>query len=78
MSLFQKVEEFFEHLEPQEDHCEATVKKGDTLWGIAEQVTGDGSRWEEIAALNPGLNKAYTLQIGEKLKLPSSWTKEDE
>lgn len=31
------------------------VKAGDTLQSIALAVLGDGERWKEIAALNPGL-----------------------
>ena len=46
-----------------------TVKKGDTLWDIAEDELGDGFRYKEIKALN-GL-KTDTLQIGQVLKLPN-------
>ncbi len=56
-----------------------TVTKGDTLWSIAEQTLGKGSRWPDIAALNEGrpqpdgrtLVSANWLQIGWKLQLPA-------
>lgn len=45
------------------------VKKGDTLWDLADKKLGDGSRWREIANLN-GVADPRKLQIGAKLKMP--------
>ncbi len=45
------------------------VKKGDTLWDLADKKLGDGSRWREIAKLN-GVADPRKLQIGAKLKMP--------
>lgn len=45
-----------------------TVKKGDTLWGIASAKLGNGSRYPEIKALN-GLT-SDTISIGQVVKLP--------
>lgn len=45
------------------------VKKGDTLWDLADKNLGDGSRWREIAKLN-GVKDPRKLQIGSKLKFP--------
>ncbi len=30
------------------------VREADTLWGIAQEAYGDGSRFEDILAANPG------------------------
>lgn len=43
------------------------VKKGDTLWGIAEKFLGNGARYKEIKALN-GL-KSDLIKVGQKLKI---------
>ena len=45
-----------------------TVKRGDTLWDIACNLYGDGTRWREIAAKN-GITNPRTLQIGRVLVL---------
>ena len=45
-----------------------TVKKHDTLWGIAQEQLGDGSRYNEIKKLNNLTSN--TLKIGQVLKLP--------
>jgi len=45
------------------------VRKGDTLWSIAETHLGSGNRWKEIAEINPGLNP-HMLKIGQVIKLP--------
>lgn len=45
------------------------VKKGDTLWDLADKRLGDGSRWKEIAKLNK-VSDPRKLQIGTKLKIP--------
>lgn len=46
-----------------------TVKKGDSLWAIAKNQLGNGSRWTEIKKLN-GLT-SNVIQPGQKLKLPN-------
>ena len=46
-----------------------TVKKGDTLYGIARQRYGDGKQWTRIAEANPGL-RPETLKVGQTIALP--------
>lgn len=46
-----------------------TVKKGDSLWKIAADKLGKGSRYTEIKVLS-GLT-SDTIQIGQKLKIPN-------
>ncbi len=45
-----------------------TVKRGDTLWGIASKQLGSGYRYKEIMKLN-GL-KSTMIVSGQRLKLP--------
>lgn len=51
---------------------EYTVSAGESLWSIAEDKLGDGFRWQEIYDAN-GLTST-TLEIGQKLELPSDGT----
>ena len=46
------------------------VKEGDSLWQIAANQLGDGSRYKEIAKLN-ALADENSLPIGTQLKLPA-------
>lgn len=46
-----------------------TVKRGDTLFGIARTQYGDGKQWQRITAANPGLSPA-TLKAGQTITLP--------
>lgn len=46
-----------------------TVKKGDTLFHIAREHYGDGKRWQQIAAANPGVSP-NTLKVGQTLVMP--------
>lgn len=46
-----------------------TVKKNDTLWGIAASLLGNGSRYPEIKTLN-GLT-SDVIYVGQVLKIPS-------
>ena len=45
-----------------------TVKKGDTLWGIAQKQLGSGAKYTEIKKLN-GL-KSDTIYPNQVLKIP--------
>lgn len=49
-----------------------TVKKGDSLWAIAQKHFGDGSRWKEIYASNKGTvgGNPNLILPGQNLKLP--------
>ena len=48
-----------------------TVKRGDTLWGIAASKLGSGARWQEIYNLNKDvISNPDLIQPGWKLKLP--------
>lgn len=46
-----------------------TVKSGDTLGEIAKRELGSAQRWNEIQALNPGLNP-NRMVVGAELVLP--------
>lgn len=46
-----------------------TVRRGDTLWSIAQRTYGDGQRWREIIAANPGLDPTK-LRIGQQIVVP--------
>lgn len=46
------------------------VAPGDTLWGIAAQHLGDGSRWEELAADNQIIDPQVILP-GQRIQLPA-------
>jgi nucleoid-associated protein YgaU len=46
------------------------IQRGDNLWQIAKRELGDGQRWKEILAANPGLNEK-SLPIGRKIVLPA-------
>lgn len=46
------------------------TRAGDTYWRLAQQYLGDGSRWAEIAAANPGID-AYNIRPGMTLVIPA-------
>jgi nucleoid-associated protein YgaU len=47
------------------------VKKGDTLWKIAEHYYGDGSLYMKIFETNRNILKDPNLiKVGQKLKIP--------
>ena len=54
--------------DPESSYREYTVQRGDSLWGIAAEQLGDGSRYTEIMELN-GLNSTE-IHPGIQLKLP--------
>ena len=46
-----------------------TVKKGDTLYGIARSKYGDGKQYTKIVAANPGVSP-QSLKVGQTLVIP--------
>jgi 5'-nucleotidase / UDP-sugar diphosphatase len=46
------------------------VKKGDTLWAIAQKTYGDGKQYKKIVAANPNI-KGDRVMTGQKIVLPS-------
>lgn len=53
---------------------EYIVKKGDSLWKIAESQYKDGYVWTEIAKEN-NIKNVYIIYAGQKLKMPVVETK---
>jgi len=53
-----------------------TVKSGDTLWVIAEELLGNGKKYKDIIEGNkltyPSLNSSTTLRVGWELSIPCS------
>ncbi len=48
-----------------------TVKKGDTLWKIAQKELGNGARWKYIFELNKNqIKNSNKLKVGQELVLP--------
>lgn len=49
-----------------------SVKPGDSLWKFAASRLGNGRRWQELLALNPGLHNPDVLQVGSQIIVPAS------
>jgi LysM repeat protein len=51
-----------------------TVQPGDSLWKLAQQNLGRGSRWQELLAANPDIVDPSRLAAGTEIVLPSDIT----
>ena len=48
-----------------------TIKRGDTLWGIAKRFYGNGGKWHDIQAANPDVTRnPRRIYAGTELTLP--------
>lgn len=50
------------------------VAPGDSLWKIARENLGRGSRWRELLSANPALSDPLRLRAGSELSLPAART----
>jgi nucleoid-associated protein YgaU len=48
-----------------------TVQPGDSLWKLAQQTLGRGSRWHELLAANPGIVDPTHLAAGTRIVVPN-------
>jgi hypothetical protein len=74
-SMFEKVESIgIRHFSTDKNEAKGkryVVKDGDSLWSIAAEKLGNGSRYKEISKLNADILKNdHDLTIGMKLSLP--------
>ena len=60
----------------EQRHHIHVVERGDWLWNLADQYLGDGARWKDIAAANPGINPDR-IDIGQRLLIPLDRTSTD-
>jgi LysM repeat protein len=49
-----------------------TVKRGDSLWKLAQQNLGTGFRWHDVLAVNPHLRDANHIEVGSQIFLPTA------
>jgi nucleoid-associated protein YgaU len=50
------------------------VQPGDSLWKLAKQNLGRGSRWQELLAANPGIVDPANIAAGTEIVLPAKVT----
>ncbi|QDU33899.1 putative endopeptidase p60 precursor [Poriferisphaera corsica] len=55
--------------EPARRPSTYVIKKGDTLWSIANKHYGNGLKWVDIMDANPGL-KEKRMYVGKEIRLP--------
>jgi nucleoid-associated protein YgaU len=51
-----------------------TVRRGDSLWKLAQQNLGQGSRWRELLAANPWIANPDRIEVGRHVSLPATTT----
>lgn len=51
-----------------------TVRRGDSLWKLAQQNLGQGNRWRELLAANPWIANPDRIEVGRHVSLPATTT----
>jgi nucleoid-associated protein YgaU len=49
-----------------------TVKRGDSLWKLAQQHLGHGLRWHDLVSVNPGILDPNHITAGSQIVLPAA------
>lgn len=47
------------------------VQRGDSLWKLAQQNLGKGSRWRELLAVNPAIENPHQIETGAQIYIPT-------
>jgi nucleoid-associated protein YgaU len=50
------------------------IQPGDSLWKLAQQNLGRGSRWQELLAANPGIKDPTRIAAGTEIVVPAKVT----
>jgi len=50
------------------------IQPGDSLWKLAQQNLGRGSRWQELLAANPGIVDPMRIAAGTEIVIPAKVT----
>jgi nucleoid-associated protein YgaU len=50
------------------------IQPGDSLWKLAQQNLGRGSRWQELLAANPGIADPTRISAGTEIVMPAKVT----
>jgi LysM repeat protein len=51
-----------------------TMQPGDSLWKLAQEHLGSGSRWQELLAANPGVVDPARIAAGTEIVVPAKLT----
>jgi phage tail protein X len=55
-------------------HHTVIIQPGDSLWKLAQQNLGRGSRWQELLAANPGIADPTRISAGTEIVMPAKVT----
>jgi nucleoid-associated protein YgaU len=50
------------------------IQAGDSLWKLAQQNLGRGSRWQELLTANPGIVDPTRIAVGTEIVVPARVT----
>jgi nucleoid-associated protein YgaU len=51
-----------------------TVQRGDSLWKLAQQNLGRGSRWRELLEVNPAIENPNRIAAGVQINIPTRYS----
>lgn len=48
------------------------VEHGDSLWKLAKEHLGSGTRWRELAEMNPEISNPGFIRVGDVIRMPNA------
>lgn len=48
------------------------IEHGDSLWKLAKEHLGSGTRWRELAEMNPEISNPGFIRVGDVIRLPNA------